>query len=569
MKKAIIKTTLALAIGFPMLLTSCIEDAPYTYYVTADELGESSKATEALVWELPVIYNMYNSMNYSSVNHYDWGYGSLMHVRDVMGDDMAIVSSGYDWYSSWENNEYMGTDYRYPQFIWTILYKLVLSSNNALGAVGDAPTDEMQQGYAALAKACRASAYLDLARMYECLDATVDKGNYYTKLVRNLTVPIVTEQTVEADAYNNPRATREEMAEFILSDLDYAEQYISNVSRMSKTFPDLSVVYGLKARYYMWLGQTFVDTEDVSMYQKAAEYAQKAISASGATPLTRDQWLDPKTGFNTLATSSWLWGMQLVEEDRIVTSGILNWTSWVSNETSYGYAAAGPYLQIPSNYYQYISDTDFRKLSWVAPTSGALYQEQVIDNPDKYFINEDYYPTNSKSPLKEYYSLKFRPGQGNPDSYLVGSVVGIPLMRVEEMYFIWAEALAHVSPGSGKAKLDEFMKAYRDSNYTSPDVTALNFPVQVNGTVTAEIAEIIFQKRIELWGEGLNYFDTKRLNISVNRTQANSQWASARRYKTSGRPAWMNIVIVRSEVNSNKALVGLNNPDPSGMYTAN
>ena len=44
------------------------------------------------------------------------------------------------------------------------------------------------------------------------------------------------------------------------------------------------------------------------------------------------------------------------------------------------------------------------------------------------------------------------------DDPKVGAAVGIPLMRVEEMYMIQAEALEHVSPGQGLAKLQDFMK---------------------------------------------------------------------------------------------------------------
>ena len=81
------------------------------------------------------------------------------------------------------------------------------------------------------------------------------------------------------------------------------------------------------------------------------------------------------------------------------------------------------------------------------------------------------------------------------------------------------------------------------------------------------IEEIIFQKRIELWGEGQTFFDIKRLNYSVDRTQDGSNFFDDARFKTSGRPAWMNWVIVISEQNSNNALVGWNNPDPTGSYT--
>ena len=81
------------------------------------------------------------------------------------------------------------------------------------------------------------------------------------------------------------------------------------------------------------------------------------------------------------------------------------------------------------------------------------------------------------------------------------------------------------------------------------------------------IDEIVFQKRVELWGEGQIFFDIKRLNMSVTRGYPGTNHPEARRYNTVGRPAWMNFCIVRSEKNNNAALEGYENPDPSGLYT--
>jgi hypothetical protein len=330
------------------------------------------------------------------------------------------------------------------------------------------------------------------------------------------------------------------MAEFIENDLNVAEAYIDNISRLDKTMPDLAVVYGLKARLYMWL-------ED---YPKAATYARKAIDLGKYTPLTQAEWTNVQTGFNTLSTSAWMWGMQTSKEDRVVTSGILNWTSWSSNETAFGYASEGPKLMISKQLFDRIPDADWRKLSWVGPKGSA-------HNKKLEFVSENYNLENSsaKRAVPAYGSLKFRPGSGDPDNYLTACVVGVPLMRIEEMYFIEAEAVAHTDPAAGKALLESFMKNYRYSTYST---TASG--------VDDVVEEIVFQKRIELWGEGQTFFDIKRLNMSVDRTYSGTNFYANCRFKSTGRPAWMNIVIVRSEGNSNAAVNGWNNPDPSGLY---
>ena len=77
-------------------------------------------------------------------------------------------------------------------------------------------------------------------------------------------------------------------------------------------------------------------------------------------------------------------------------------------------------------------------------------------------------------------------------------------MRVEEMYFIEAEAAAHLNASEGKTLVEKFMQTYRYPEY-SCSVSSSDDVVE----------EIVFQKRVELWGEGLTFFDIKRLNMSL------------------------------------------------------
>lgn len=544
MKTKIFKSVLAVAIASPALLTSCIEETVPTQLVTDSQLAESPKASEALLWGMTAIYNKFNTLG--ADQHYDWGYGSIMHIRDVMTEDYAVASSSYDHYSAWEQDLNIGESYMTTQFVWTYFWKQVRTANNVLRDMPavEAATDA-QRGSIAIASAQRASMYLDLARMYEFLpNDKTSNINADGNDVLNLTVPIVSESTTEEEAKNNPRVSRQVMAEFILHDLDVAEANIEKTSRLDKTMPDLAVVYGLKARYYMWL-------ED---YANARDYARKAIDKSGAKPLSEDELTSVTNGFNTLSVSSWLWGMQTTKEDRVVTSGILNWTSWVCNETEFGYASEGPKPMVSKEMFTRISDTDCRKKWWVG-TKGSAHNKKLE------FVNDNFNIENASAEraVCEYGSIKFRPGSGDPNLYSVACVVGIPLMRVEEMYFIEAEAAEHVSPGAGKALCETFMKTYRDPNYTFPTKGG-----NVDG-MTAAVEEIVFQKRVELWGEGQTFYDFKRLNISVDRASAGNFYANCR-FTTSGRPAWMNFCIVRSEGNSNKAVMGWNNPDPSGLY---
>jgi hypothetical protein len=322
--------------------------------------------------------------------------------------------------------------------------------------------------------------------------------------------------------------------------LNKAEQYIAKSPFAgNKALPDLACVYGLKARCYMWLAGDGTSAESAEYYALAKENARKAINNAGA-PMTKDQCLSTTNGFNTL--SCWMWGSQMVAEDDCVKTGIINWTSWMSNETDFGYASAGAFNMIDAGMYNRIADTDFRKLMWKAPADGALAGKESWLKPDY----------AEATPV--YGSLKFRPANGAYKTPNEGAVSAYPLMRVEEMYFIEAEAEAHLT-GSADL-LTAFMTNYRDANYVC------------NATSKEDIIdEIVFQKRVELWGEGHVFFDYKRLNKSVTRGYAGTNHQDASRFNTNGRPAWMNISIVITEENNNAALKGYENPDPTDAYT--
>lgn len=533
--KAIYKTLIA-SVALVPSLSSCVEEVFPTNGMTQEQLGSSSKATEALVWGMSAFTNKYNVLGQTDTRAYDWGYGSIMHIRDVMTADMAIISDSYDWYSSWEQDQYQGDSYMYAQYIWNYYNQLVLTSNNTISAINPETANDQQLCYLGMGYAYRANAYLDMARMYEFLpNAMTEPYSPEGNSVLGLTVPILTDKTTEEESRNNPRASHEEMFNFLLEDLTNAVEYIQLGSRTSKTQPDLAVVYGLLARLYMW-------DED---YTQAAQYARLAINNFSGTPTTQEQWLNTSTGFNDLNTPSWMWGSQCMKEDDVVQSGILNWTSWMSNEAQYGYSAAGPFVMIGNGLYDQISDSDFRKLSFKAPETSPLYGKSPV-------ISEEWAEN-----LPDYASYKFRPGEGNTDDYTVGSATAYPFMRVEEMYFIEAEATAHTSPAQGATLLNSFMQTYR---YPSYNCTATD--------ADAVVEEIILQKRIEFYGEGISFFDIKRLNYSVTRGYDGTNFYAGCDFNTEGRPAWMNFVIVQTEANNNAGVRGFNNPDPSDKYTS-
>lgn len=480
-----------------------------------------------------------NAMHYyfsSESYHAGFGYGGVMHMRDVLTGDLYRPDNGYNWFQNLAENR-IGVNEVSTVYMWRFYENAITACNKLIGAIDETKANHQQKQYLGVAYAFRAMYYLDIARMYEYLDCYETKPLSNTgKNIRNLTVPIITEKTAEKDVAQLKRATREEMKNFIASDLEKAGSLLTDYKRSNKQLPDLACVYGLQARLNMWV-------ED---YAAAAVYARKAISQSGAKPLTKEEMYDLENGFNNMKVSSWMWGAQPSEDSNI---GLLSWGGWMSNEAVFGYASVAPVCIAPSLLKE-INNEDIRYHLF------KKYENSGIKEPH---LSDEVY-----NALPRYASLKFRPYKGNYTDMNIGSHSAYPLMRVEEMYFIEAEAKAHSSVREGLTLLENFMSKYRRPNYAL---------VVNKDDVSKEsaIKMIVEQKRIELWGEGLSFFDYKRLDMGVDRTNQDDQEYipySQQLCCSLSRPAWMNLVFPSSANRMYKwNLIGQENPDPSGRYT--
>lgn len=86
------------------------------------------------------------------------------------------------------------------------------------------------------------------------------------------------------------------------------------------------------------------------------------------------------------------------------------------------------------------------------------------------------------------------------------SIGDVPLMRAAEMYLIEAEAKARGGDEPGARQALFTLVSNRDPQY------ALS-----TNSGQALIDEILFNRRVELWGEGFRFTDLKRLNLPLNK----------------------------------------------------
>ena len=163
------------------------------------------------------------------------------------------------------------------------------------------------------------------------------------------------------------------------------------------------------------------------------------------------------------------------------------------------------------------------------------------------------------SRLPAYANLKFRPGSGSLDDEQTGMMADIPLMRVEEMWFIAIECELMINgTTAGLMALEKFMNTYRmdgGATYTSTSTHK-----------QGALEEIIAQKYVELWGEGLIYNDYKRYGLPVIRNSEGSNYIepyNTLNHTSDGCASWLNFYIPETARSFNSALQNQMNPDPT------
>ncbi len=550
MKMKNIYKFLAIVLCTAVVATGCIKETFPTDGATQEQISESTTALESLVGAIAV--NMaypYSAFGSAENMGFDFGYPGLMCALDACTGDVICTAgddaAGYDWFWYWERGTMLGPTMAICPFAWNTYFAFMKSCNDVIGLV-DMNNPNLASGEKlslGSAKAIRACFYLDMARQFEALEVTDEAaaGKYDISEVEGLTVPIIDEKTTEEKARYNPRAKRDDMFKFILKDLDDAELLLDGLS-VKKTIPSKAVVYGLKARAYLWLGQFNRGTKvpvGEEAYKLAAEYARKAITESGATIMTEGEWLNPTSGFNK-ANNAWLWYLPQTAEG---ITNLVNYIAWRSSEATWGYGGKFVFEGVTTKFYERMSESDWRRKAFVGESPAAWYKQHssLTNLTEEQFMEK----------VPPYANFKFHPANGNTVSYTIGNVTDVPLMRVEEMYLIEAEATAQYNEAEGKRLIEEFM-THRDPKYSADNKSNL-------------IDEIIFQKRVELWGEGIVFYDFKRLDMGIQNGYTGTNVPSDSRVNVSGRAPWWNFCIPESEVIQNLALEGKNNPNPDGL----
>ena len=508
--------------AFTLVGCNDLDTEPLGSTITADQkeaaVAANPERVKASITAMTSAFYNFGKV-FSESYHNDLGYPTIMLWTDSRGADLVSDDIGYNWFAQALTYEDVNYTYYGTQLIWNTIYKQLNTVNAVTAMIAPDTEDATLKYYLAQAYAIRAFDYFTLAQLYQ---------HTYVGNEDKPCVPVITEKN--ADAAGSEGCARSTVAETyaqIMTDLNNAIALLesTDVVREDKRYVSVEVAYGIRARVNLVMNN----------WTAAAADAEMALKGS-ATPYSISEVSKPT--FSNIDDASWMWGILVAETDRPVTSGTCNFPSHMGS-LNYGYASVGAWRYINKELFNAIPASDVRKGWWLDADaySPNLNGEQAA------------YAEEAGCP--PYTQMKF--GCYNDETYTSTNANDIPLMRVEEMYLIKAEAQAMAGdPAAGAATLQAFVSTYRDPEYTC------------NATTAGGVQEAVWtQRRIELWGEGFSYGDVMRLKKGVDRRGAG--FSAALTFNLPYGDAALILPIPQSEMERNSS-IGENNPI-SGLPT--
>jgi starch-binding outer membrane protein, SusD/RagB family len=474
-----------------LVLISCSKD--YLNTAPTDQVSSESAFTTTTN-AMQALNGIHRSMYFQWANQGEAGEGSMNINRDMLGEDLVMTSSGNGWY----NTTYQWLAHRTETgtttyFPWRMYYRFIANANMIINNIDKAVgSDADKNAIKGEALVYRAWSHFQLVQLFgKRYDASATPNNQPG-------VPIMLDNSFDGKARN----TVEEVYTQINADLDAAITALTGYTRANKSHFNVNVAKGIKARVALTMQN----------YPLAATLAAEA--RVGFTLMNNAAY---QSGFNSYTNSEWLWGSSVISDQTTYFYSFFAYMSYNFSSTN----IRGNPKAINSALYTQIPATDIRKWCWdPAPVSGWM------GNPSSF----------ARFP---YMNRKFKAVDA------ADSRGDVCYMRAAEMYLIEAEALARQGGQDVAARAALFTLA----NNRNPSY------VLSTNSGAALINEIMFQRRIELWGEGFRFTDLKRLNLPLDRTGANHSLSLCLVTSIPAGDVRWQWLIPKDELNANKKMV--------------
>lgn len=361
----------------------------------------------------------------------------------------------------------------YCYYPWFYYYKLIGNANRIVANIDKAVGPETERLFVrAQALTVRAYAYLMLSQLYCHRWADSNQG-----ASRGLPLRI---DTSNGDL---PASTLAQVYTQIYTDLDAAIDAYTRSGlargRDDNHSPDYAVACAVYAR-------AALTRED---WDNAAKYA--ALARKDYPLMSNDDYLNG--GFST-PNSEWIWSSYSAPDQTLY---YFSFFAMQGSNSSANLCRSYP-CGISKELYDRIPQTDVRRQMFLAPREGEEYNTAngrvtsgpLLERARKDYVDKIY----STSFIYAYMQFKFlctsQPGVGQLNHF-----------RSAEMYLIEAEANCRL--GGKDKEVQALLQALVKDSGRDPQYVC-------NKTGDDLLEEVKLYRRIELWGEGFDWFDLKR-----------------------------------------------------------
>lgn len=509
--KNILKISIA-ALSGVMFLASCSKDYMNTTPTSSTATPTIFESTENAALAINGICKLMTRQYLGSQGFN--GEGTVkMYTGEYPGDNCFVNLPGWSAVINGTMHDNKTTIYNY--YNWYYYYMLIGNTNAIILNIDDAKGAEAERQFIkAQALSFRAYSYMMLLQIYSVRWSDSNNGSADGVVLR-----------LDTSTDEMPLSTMADCYKQIYDDLDeairlYTESGLAPDSKDNYS-PNIDMAYATYARAAL-------------NRQDYATALDKAVKARENHPLmSNDEY---KSGFNT-PNKEWIWSCYgSADETLFYYSYFANMAYNSSASMVRNYPRC-----INKDVYDRIPETDIRRGMFLDPKDYTYTKSTGVAGKELTAYARTLYP-DIYSTAKVYAYMQFKvssttqPGVGHLNNF-----------RSAEMYLIEAEANYFLkNEKAAQASLNTLTRdSGRDKEYNC------------TATGTALLDEIKLYRKIELFGEGFNWFDLKRWGDSLNRTSTekggNYITALAVSYSPQDRNNWT-WVIPSKETDYNKLI---------------
>lgn len=484
---------------FALLLCGCSKD----YLNTAPTSSISGSAVFESADNMKMAINGLNRLlrkQWFSSQGWNGQGTTMLYYGEYPGDELTVYLTG--WTNTICGKYHDSSTSTYDYHPWHVYYMIIGNANSIIENVEKASGLQTDLDYIhAQALTYRAYAYYYLSQLYG--RRWVDAGAPESKAV------VLRLDTSTGD---QPLCTLSELYAQIYADLDEAiSLYNKSYDRKSTDVMGKDVAYAIYSRIAL-------AKQD---WKKAYDMSKAVIDSKNYSLMSVDEY---RKGF-CHANNEWIWYLVGNEQEDLYYYSFAAYVGWnvqASQCRTYPKCMSKQiYTQIPTTdirkkmfldpdnpYYGEAPETP-SKISYTA-ASGKISATASVNLAYQYAKDVDFLNGHAGFPLTTFTPYIYMQFKFAKDSKVVGTAItDVPLMRLSEMYLNAAEAACmQGNVTEAKKLMTELVKnTKRDTEYNNDAISSQQ----------EMLDHIKLYTKIELWGEGFNWFNIKRWNDTIHR----------------------------------------------------